>query len=223
MATSYFNSTPFAKFDVPSTAPVTLNYITAMTPTEIDTIVNEITELFENKGKQSYGEDVTQLEHMVQSGFLAAEEGYDDEVVIAAFLHDIGHICIDHRGEDSMGQFGARRHEQIGADYLRERGFSEKIAILIEGHVGAKRYLTHKHPEYLSKLSEASLNTLKYQGGPMTEEEAVAFENGPYFDLCIKMREWDDAGKRVDLDLSDISPFIDRVRTYLSTQSEVHH
>ena len=186
-----------------------------MTPTEIDTIVDDISRMFETKGSASYGEDVTQLEHMVQSGYLAAEEGYDNEVVIAAFLHDIGHICVEHNGEASMGKFGARRHEHIGADYLRARGFSEKIAILIEAHVEAKRYLTHKYPEYLSKLSEASLATLKYQGGPMSETEAAAFEAGPHFDLCIKMREWDDAGKRSDLNLVDISPFIDRVRAYL--------
>ena len=82
----------------------------------------------------------------------------------------------------------------------------------------AKRYLTFKHPDYLGALSEASLATLGYQGGPMSIDEALAFERGPYFDLCIKMREWDDAGKRTDLDLTDISPFVERIRTYLNEQ-----
>lgn len=187
-----------------------------MTPLNTDTIVNEIKELFEKQGSLSYGEEVTQQEHMVQSGFLAEEEGYDNEVVIAAFLHDIGHIYASGKDEEFMGSFGAKRHEHIGATFLRERGFSEKIAILVEGHVKAKRYLTFKHPEYLKSLSEASLATLGYQGGPMNEEEAVAFEQGPYFELCIKMREWDDAGKRTDLDLTDISPFVERIRKYLN-------
>lgn len=35
-------------------------------------------------------------------------------------------------------------HEKIGADYLRERGFSEQVAVLVESHVTAKRYLTFK-------------------------------------------------------------------------------
>ena len=185
----------------------------------IDQVVQDIVAMFDQRGSASYGEDVTQLEHMVQSGFLAAEEGYDDEVVIAAFLHDIGHICTAEEEAEQMGQFGARRHEQIGADYLRARGFSEKVAILVEGHVEAKRYLTHKYPDYLAQLSTASLATLEYQGGPMGEDEARTFESGPYFDLCIKMREWDDAGKRTDLDLTDIGPFMLRVRAYLESRN----
>lgn len=189
-----------------------------MIPHQVDTIVEEIVDLFDKQGSSSYGEQVTQQEHMVQSGILAEEEGYDDEVIIAAFLHDIGHIYAAGKDEEFMGAFGARRHEHIGADFLRERGFSEKIAVLVEGHVEAKRYLTHKHPEYLDALSEASLATLHYQGGPMSEEEASSFEQGPYFDLCIKMREWDDAGKRTDLDLSDISRFVERIRVYLNAQ-----
>ena len=188
-----------------------------MTP---EVIVQEITELFDKKGGESYGEEVTQLEHMVQSGILAAEEGYDNEVVIAAFLHDIGHLCSTPNEDEQMGGFGTKRHEHIGADYLRDRGFSEKMAVLVEGHVEAKRYLTYKYPTYLADLSEASLATLEYQGGPMSAEEAERFESGPYFDLCIKMREWDDAGKRTDVDLSDISPFIDRIRTYFSQQAK---
>ena len=189
-----------------------------MTPHQVDTIVDEIKDLFESQGSLSYGEEITQQEHMVQSGFLAEEEGYDNEVVIAAFLHDIGHIYAEGKDEESMGAFGAQRHEHIGADFLRERGFSEKIARLVEGHVEAKRYLTFKYPEYLEALSAASLTTLGYQGGPMSEEEATAFEQGPHFELCIKMREWDDAGKRTDLDLTDISPFVERIRTYLNEQ-----
>ncbi len=181
----------------------------------VDAIIADIVSMFEARGDRSYGEDVTQREHMVQSGWLAAEEGYDNEVVVAAFLHDIGHICASDEDVEQMDGFGARRHEHLGADYLRQRGFSEKIAALVEGHVEAKRYLTFKQPEYLRSLSEASLETLRFQGGPMASQEAAAFEQGPYFDLCIKMREWDDAGKRTDLNLRDISPFVDRIRQYL--------
>ncbi len=38
--------------------------------------------------------------------------------------------------------------------------------LLIENHVNAKRYLTWKNPAYFAALSEASLQTLTYQGGP---------------------------------------------------------
>ena len=59
-------------------------------------IVNEIFALYEKHGDEDYiGEPVSQLEHMSQAAALAEEEGYDDEVVLAAFFHDIGHLCAE--------------------------------------------------------------------------------------------------------------------------------
>ena len=55
-------------------------------------------------------------------------------------------------------------------------GFPLKMCNLIENHVKAKRYLVWKHKEYYESLSEASKGTLKFQGGPLTEEEALEFE-----------------------------------------------
>ena len=72
----------------------------------------------------------------------------------------------------------------------------------MEGHVQAKRYLTYKKPEYYKMLSEASKQTLKYQGGKMSAAEA--FEKSPFFTLSIKMREWDEAAKEPDHPLPDI-------------------
>ena len=66
-----------------------------------------------------------------------------------------------------MGGYGIKSHEKIGGDFLRDLGFPERIAKLVENHVQAKRYLTFKYPEYFEKLSKASLQTLSYQGGPM--------------------------------------------------------
>ncbi len=54
--------------------------------------LNDIRSLFEQYGSLAYsGEPVTQLEHALQSGALAEEEGADDDLVTAAFLHDLGH------------------------------------------------------------------------------------------------------------------------------------
>lgn len=152
--------------------------------------------LYKAFGAADYiGEPVSQIEHMAQSAQLAEAEGYDSEVILAAFFHDIGHLLAQNEKMESMGGFGVKRHEQIGADFLREVGFPERIAKLVENHVQAKRYLTYKYPEYLDKLSEASLNTLHYQGGPMTAEEAINFENDPIFELSLQMRAWDEAAK----------------------------
>src|ERR1700732_2180732 len=88
-------------------------------------IVNEVFSLYEKHGNEDYiGEPVSQLEHMSQAAVLAEEEGFDDEVILAAFFHDIGHLCAEDAETESMDGFGNVDHEKLGADYLRERGFS---------------------------------------------------------------------------------------------------
>ena len=169
--------------------------------------VNEIFNLYKNYGEDDYiGEPVSQIEHMCQAADFAKEEGYDEEVILAAFSHDIGHFCF-RESSDSMDGYGTIKHEKIGADYLRTKGFSERIAKLVENHVSAKRYLTFKNPNYFSKLSEASKKTLEFQGGIMTKEEAEKFENDDLFELSIKMRMWDEAAKEINKPLPDIELF----------------
>jgi len=170
-----------------------------------DKIVEEIFTLYDTYGRADYiGEPVSQIEHMSQAAQLAIDEGYDDEVVLAAFFHDIGHICVMSNAENNMGGFGNKSHEKIGADFLRQKGFSERVAQLVENHVQAKRYLTFVSPEYYNKLSDASKKTLEYQGGKMDEEEAAKFKNDPLFDVSIRMRYWDEEAKEIDTPLIDL-------------------
>lgn len=160
---------------------------------------DQIIALFEQYGGHEYaGENVTQLQHMYQAAELAKAEQAGEEVILAAFLHDIGHICVQAEAGNQMDGFGTVNHEAIGAAFLRDRGFSEKIARLVESHVDAKRYLTARDAGYYARLSEASKKTLEYQGGPMTSAEADTFENDPYFSDIIRMRLWDEAAKEVD-------------------------
>src|ERR1700680_132092 len=110
---------------------------------EAERISNEIIHLYTVYGGEEYsGEKVSQLEHMVQSAGLAREEGFNDEVVLAAFLHDIGHIAEKLTEENSMNNYGIRDHEAIGASFLENHGFSVRITRLVASHVAAKRYLT---------------------------------------------------------------------------------
>jgi 2-amino-1-hydroxyethylphosphonate dioxygenase (glycine-forming) len=152
-------------------------------------------ELFTTKGQETYGEGVTILQHSVQSGELAEEQGFGEDIVAAAFLHDVGHFFDNN---EQMGNLGTRSHEKIGAEFLRSQGFPEKIALLVEGHVQAKRYLTFKDPDYEHRLSEASRRTLIFQGGKMTATEARDFEQSPLFNLSVQMRKWDEAAKIPD-------------------------
>lgn len=185
----------------------------------IKNTISEIRQLFENQGdSEYYGENVSQFEHAAQAAILAKRQGYDEEVQIAAFLHDIGHLFPAQTEEELMEVYGRKDHESVASDWLRERGFSEKIAILVENHVNAKRYLTFIDEEYYDALSEASKQTLMFQGGRMTTNEAKAFEQNPYFELIIKMRRWDEAAKVEDMTLPDLDHFLNIIDTYITNK-----
>lgn len=199
-----------------------------MTAEQAQKTTDEIMSLYESYGGAEYaGEKVTQLEHMVQAAQLAEAQGFEEEVVLAAFLHDIGHISEAAKGDESMSAsrgmdgFGIKDHEELGAAFLRERGFSKKIVRLVESHVEAKRYLTVKDPAYYAQLSEASKKTLEYQGGPMTPEEAAAFEQYPLFDLIISMRKWDEQAKIEGQALPDLQHYRRMILRHLQTTGAV--
>lgn len=157
-------------------------------------------------GNEDYiGEPVSQIEHMCQCAQLAQRENYDDQVILAAFFHDIGHLCEHIMEVEYMDEFGIIDHEKIGAAYLSKKGFSEKITKLVASHVEAKRYLTFKNPGYYDKLSEASKNTLKFQGGRMSETEANAFENEEFFTLYLTLRNWDEMAKQEHVPLPNLN------------------
>lgn len=160
--------------------------------TAVREIVDRLFSLYENRGHEEYGEGVTQLMHMTQCALLAEREGCEDEMVLAAFFHDIGHFL---EGTDDMGIYGKQDHDRLGGELLLQSGFPERMATLVAGHVTAKRYLTLKEPGYYDRLSDASKKTLEFQGGPMSEKEARDFESDPMMEACLKIRYWDDEGK----------------------------
>ena len=57
-------------------------------------IVDEVFALYQKRGDEdNIGEPVSQLEHMSRAAALAEEEGFEDDVVLAAFFYDIGYLC----------------------------------------------------------------------------------------------------------------------------------
>ncbi len=189
---------------------------------EITQAVDEIMFLYENHGNKDYiGEPVSQIEHMCQCAQLAEENGADDEVVLAAFFHDIGHLCefaYPDRKMEHMDNAGIVDHEKLGADYLRNFGFSEKIAKLIQSHVDAKRYLTYKFPDYYNQLSDASKKTLQFQGGVMTADEALVFEMDDLFQVYILIRKWDDLAKLSNKPLPAFNTYRSMMLAHLASQ-----
>ena len=57
-------------------------------------VVDEFFSLYEQYGSADYiGEPVSQIKHMCQAAQLAEAGGYDEEVILAAFFHDIDRLC----------------------------------------------------------------------------------------------------------------------------------
>ncbi|KAJ2074855.1 hypothetical protein GGH13_001023 [Coemansia sp. S155-1] len=172
--------------------------------------VNKVFQLLENANKKDYmGEKITQLDHALQAAQLAKKEGADEETILAALLHDIGHLCpsteqcSESRGKNWAAfhmteadiNVGVVDHDRVGAEYLRKLGFPKKTCELIESHVLAKRYLSTIDPSYHAGLSSASKQSLKLQGGPFSPTEIREFEKDPLFKQKVQIRKWDDAAK----------------------------
>jgi phosphonate degradation associated HDIG domain protein len=155
------------------------------------------------------GEPVSQIEHMCQCAQLAEASGWDEEMILAAFFHDIGHLY-EHIAEEKtehMDNYGTVDHETLGAEFIRKVGFGERMAKLVASHVNAKRYLVAKYPDYRARLSEASMQTLNIQGGPMTDEEIASFESDPLHKEYIQLRYWDEQAKMTNNPLPDLQHY----------------
>lgn len=177
------------------------------------TIVGFLADIFERRGGEEYlGESVTMAEHMLQGAHLAELAGEADEIIAAALLHDIGHFTSEF-GMFSMADTQDRYHEEAGADIVA-RFFPSVVTDCVRFHVAAKRYLCAVDPEYLDKLSDASMHSLKLQGGPMNTEEIAEFEREPNLADIVKVRHFDDAGKVPDVEMpgfSHYAPLLQRV------------
>ena len=56
-------------------------------------IIDEIMNLFQQRGETAYhGEAISQTEHALQAAASAMQEGVPDELIVAALLHDVGHL-----------------------------------------------------------------------------------------------------------------------------------
>lgn len=180
---------------------------------------NEIMSLYEQYGDEDYdGEPVSQTSHMIQCAMEAMANGEDEELILGSFLHDIGHLLKHVEVTEEMGNYGVVNHEGLGANYLMDKGFSERICAMVENHVNAKRYLVAVDETYQSKLSEASLQTLQWQGGPMHESEILLFEQHTFFEDIIKVRLWDEKAKHRNAVLLPLSHFKLLITDYLKNK-----
>lgn len=158
------------------------------------TTADEVMKLMRQRGGDSYfGEPVSQLEHALQCASLAAEADSPRELVVAALLHDVGHLLHD-LPETAAGDGIDTLHEMAGYEWILAR-FGAAVAEPVRDHVAAKRYLCKIEPKYFASLSPASVQSLELQGGPFTGAEAAEFEALPYYREAVTLRRWDDQAK----------------------------
>jgi gamma-butyrobetaine dioxygenase len=173
-------------------------------------VVDAIMSLFGKRGAAAYhGEAVSQTEHALQAAELAEREGASDALVVAALLHDVGHL-LEGQDEDLADRGLDGRHEEAGCSWLAAH-FGPEVTEPIRLHVAAKRYLCAVDPAYLTGLSRASRASLMLQGGPMNAEERADFEGNPYFQDAVRLRRWDDLAKIPDLAVPGLKHYRDRL------------
>jgi phosphonate degradation associated HDIG domain protein len=172
----------------------------------------DVIDTMATRGGESYfGEPVTVLEHCLQAAFFARREASPEALVIAALLHDIGHL-LHHEGEDAAETGLDTRHEEL-ADRLLAAHLPPSVTEPIRLHVAAKRYLCLVDPAYRHALSPSSELSLQLQGGPMSRAEAEAFLAGPFARDAIALRHWDDEAKIPELPVPPIFDYLPQLRT----------
>ena len=176
-----------------------------------DATMKEVEALFEARGSAWYGgEAVSQLEHALQAAMFAERESAQAALIAAALLHDVGHLLHD-LPEDAAQQGIDDQHELLGMAWLNQR-FGPNVAEPVQMHVAAKRYLCAVDADYLSRLSPASQQSLRVQGGVMTPEEVIEFEKRPFFADAVRLRRWDDAAKVVGAETPPLDHFAPSIR-----------
>ena len=177
------------------------------------TTADEIIALYARRGAEAYfGEQVNMTEHGLQAAHFAQLGLAPDALVVAALLHDIGHLT-ESVPDDIADWTTDAGHERSGSRWLAGR-FGREVSEPVRLHVPAKRYLCATDPAYLQQLSAASVTTLKLQGGPMSAAEIIAFESEPYWRDAVRVRKWDDQGKIAGLPTPGFEhyrPLIDRL------------
>lgn len=165
--------------------------------------VYQAIKLMKDTKDEMFGEEISHIEHAMQS-YAYAIEHYpgDTELAVAAFWHDIGHSLFPHADKDhpeytgpvslmEKGKvvLGVMNHD-VHAHNLLADSLPGRCTEMICYHTTAKRYCMD-----LESLSPASLETFHQEGGPLSAEERSEFEKNRFFKDCLLLRECDDAGK----------------------------
>ena len=165
--------------------------------------------LFARHGSAQYsGEPVTQLEHALQTAYLAEQSEASDELVTACLLHDLGHL-LNEQGDTPTLRGIDDTHQYFALPFLRGL-FPDAVLDAIKLHVDAKRYLCRANDGYRAKLSDDSKRSLELQGGVFEPAQAAAFLLQPGARDAVMLRQWDDLAKQADWQTPTLAHFMGR-------------
>lgn len=185
---------------------------------EKNPMLDELFAIYEGRAHRQYGLSlINQRAHALQSADLAREQGLPPRLVVACLLHDIGHM-VHELGEHPAAKGVDDHHEQLGADWL-SRYFGPEVTEPVRLHVQAKRYLCAVEPDYLSKLSKDSIESLALQGGPMSDTEVAAFRMTEGWKDALQVRRIDELAKDPDRRPPDFIDFAPEVLSLASLTS----
>jgi len=170
------------------------------------TVSDEVLALFQERGASAYfGESVSVLEHALQAAHFARQDAAPAALIVAALLHDVGHLLAGEPDDLADWKTDAR-HELVGGRWLARR-FPPAVSEPVRLHVPAKRYLLATDAGYLARLSPASVVTLRLQGGPMAAHEVARFEAEAFHEDAVRVRRWDDRGKVAGLKTPSVGDY----------------
>ncbi|MDY6870454.1 MAG: HD family phosphohydrolase [Actinomycetota bacterium] len=127
---------------------------------------------------------VDEWDHAMQAAAAAIRDGADDELILSAALHDIGHSPL-------LGGPGVENHSGLARDWVTPR-FGARPGWLAGAHVAAKRHLAAVDPDYTAGLSGTSAASLAVQGGAGVD---AAFVAHAWHRDALRLRQYDDAAK----------------------------
>ena len=160
--------------------------------------IPDIVELLGSRATTWYGQEaVSQLDHALQCAQLAEQANESPETVVAALLHDLGHMLSPQQelvADQSAMPSKDDLHQFVALPFLRSL-FPDAVLEPIKLHVDAKRYLCAVDAGYWGDLSPASKHSLELQGGRYDEVQVRAFEDLTYYAEAVRLRRYDDLAK----------------------------
>jgi 2-amino-1-hydroxyethylphosphonate dioxygenase (glycine-forming) len=158
-------------------------------------LFEEMVTIYNKYGGEKYmiQEEIIQRSHILQAAYLAEAAGAPEDFVVALLLHDIGQVSNQHH----VGQtnFLHANHDEIGGDWLLERGFASHICDFVRFHTLAKIVLCIDDPDYYNRLSMASKISYEVQKDKFGSEAIANFISHPYSREYMAVRRCDDMAK----------------------------